>query len=161
MKRPKTPSNILNDCDIFFLNPKTHPHLINFLTSRHPSHWVASKAVYLICFLLELSLSTLTHLLLLPNPSISLCFSLLPLHTPSFCDNIDYCSAGASTCWISNRTLWQKPRAMVSTLRSPWILTNPAAVLSILHPLSPPKLCRFLWTRTEGRCVGCHSLGSY
>lgn len=52
----------------------------------------------------------------------------------------------------------KKPIATVSPLCSSWILTNPAAVPSILHPPSPPKLCRFVSTWTEGWRAGCHSL---
>lgn len=121
--------------------PRAYPHLINPPTSRRPSHWAASKAVYLICFLLELSLSPLKHLLLMPNPSISLCFSPLPLHThpPSVITQTTVQPA-PQPAEFQTGPFWQKPRATVSTLCSSWILTNPAAVPSILLPLRPPKL---------------------
>lgn len=126
----------------FILLPDQHSHHLSSI------HTFLGKAVYLHCFDLVLSHCTLTHLLSLPNPSISPGFPLLPFLLPflsaatPLCDNIDYCSACASTCWISNRPLQQKPRAMVSPLCSPRISTSPAAVPTILQPPSPPRLCR-------------------
>lgn len=95
-------------------------HLINIPTTVQPSYWFLGKVVYLLHFPPAWTLCTITHILSLPNPSISLCFALLPYLLPflspisPLCDKIDYCSACASTCWISNRPLQQKPRSTAS-----------------------------------------------
>lgn len=57
----------------------------------------------------------------------------------------DYRSSGASTCWISNRSFRQDPEPRSPCLPSPWILTNLAAVPSIVHPPRQPQPGGLLW----------------
>lgn len=133
---------------LVLVSPALSSHLINILHICHPHYCSLGELVYFLYFVPAQSLSSLTHtfclcqlLQYLSMPLFFLTSSPFLSPIPPLCDNIDYCSACASTCRISNRPLRQKPRATVSPLCSPRILTSPAAVPTVQQPPSTPRLC--------------------
>lgn len=106
-----------------------------------PTSRVLAKAVYLLCFAPHTPSASAKSF----NLSVSLFF--LNTHPP-------FVITQATARLVPQPAEFQIGGigVTVSPLSSRRILTNFAAVSSILHPRSPPKLCRFVWTSTEAVC---------